>query len=180
MKKFLAIISIMILTCALTACGSSTGEDAGITVKDVDISAYPADINEWTAQNIIDYFSEAVEFPKDCETWVQDHETYYSGLPINECAGCWDEAGNVTIMFFTFSGDNPDTTPEAVESMKQAIIDSPTHTYTEDEDLYLPAFDHMVGNIGFSYNETVDEDVYNAVDSAYNQLIEKMGVTPDF
>ena len=37
------------------------------------MSKYPADINEWTGQNLVDYFEEAVNFPDDCESWVQDH-----------------------------------------------------------------------------------------------------------
>lgn len=166
-----------------TSDGADSSEESGNnTVNGIDMSKYPADFNEWTAQNLVDYFNEAVDFPGDCETWVQDHASYWAGMPVYECAGVWnaDGAGDVCVMFFVFNPDSPDTTPEAVEEVKQKIRDDANHDYTT-EDLNLGPQDHMIGNVSFCYGMlTLNEEVYNDVEAAYNDLVKALGVTPDF
>lgn len=154
----------------------------GITVNEVDLTKFPADFSEWTAKNVMDYFEEAVDFPKDCEDWVQDHAEYWAGMPVYECAGIWnaDGADDVIVLFTTFNPDSPDTTPEEVEEIKQIMRDDPNHDYTTNE-IFLGPQDHLIGHVAFSYGfTTYNEDVYYQVEVAYNQLVESMGLTPDF
>ena len=54
MKSFVRIPSLVlvcILTMSLIACGGNTAETATST-DDFDWSAYPADLNEWTTENM--------------------------------------------------------------------------------------------------------------------------------
>lgn len=191
MKKVLAIVLAAIIVMALAACSANTGKDdnkdndsASSTsgTINVDMSKYPADFKDWTAQNLADYFNEAVNFPSDCETWIQDHAEYWANTPVYEISGIWnaDGADDVIVMFTVFNSDGPDTTPEEVEAIQNAIREDKNHDYTT-EDLMLGIQDHMIGHVSFSYGfTTTNEEVYNEVEAAYNNLVEAMGVTPDF
>ena len=189
MKKFLAIVLIAIMVMAFAACSANTGKDdnkdnAAVSTSNnnVDMSKYPADFKDWTAQNVADYFNEAVNFPSDCELWVQDHAGYWANMPVYECSGIWNVNGadDVLAVFFTYNPDSPDTTPEEVEAIQYAISEDENHDYTTDE-MFLGPQDHMIGHVSFSYGLTTsNEEVYNEIEAAYNYLVEAMGVTPDF
>ena len=186
MKKLLAVVLAVIMVMSFAACSANTEKDnkaktASTSSINVDMSKYPADFKDWTAQNLVDYFKEDVNFPSNCETWVQDHATYWAGLPVYEASGIWNVAGagDVSIMFTVFNPDSSDTTPEDVEAVKQIIREDKNHDYTTDK-LFLGPQDHMVGHVAFAYSDVLNEEVYNAVDAAYNYLVEAMGVTPDF
>lgn len=193
MKKVLAIVLAAIMVISFTACGANKGNDDKKTDSpssstptndkiNVDMSKFPADFNDWTAQNVLDYFTETVNFPSDCETWVQDHAEYWAGMPIYEVAGIWNANGadDIIVMFTTFNPDSPDTTPEEVEAVQKIIREDKNHDYTTEE-IFLGPQDHMIGHVAFSYGvTTTNEEVYNEVEAAYNQLVKVMGVTPDF
>lgn len=208
MKKTLALLLATVMLFCLAACATENGDKtssnpqttsdgaastAGTSSTDdtasnasqaevnVDMTKYPSDINEWTAKNFVDYFNEAVNFPKDCETWVQDHATYWAGQPIYEASGIWNTEGacDVAIMIFVCKPDSPDTTPEKVEELKQAVRDAEDHMYVTEE-LMLGLIDHMVGNVMFTYSQTPNEEVLAEIDAAYNNLVKALGVTPDF
>lgn len=181
MKKILAIILATLMLSSFAACGNTT-EDGAKNNSDsqdsVDMSNYPSDMNEWTSQNFVDYFTEAGVFTEGTgrETWIQGHEDYWANTPVNECAGYWDDEGMILIMIFTFDESNPDTSEAAVTEFKDYIKEN--HTLTEEYGSYV--IDHMIGDVAFSYSLTVDEEVYNAMDEAYQQLVDALGVTPDF
>lgn len=200
MKKVLAIMLAAMMALSLTACGDATKKDDGNgdtsaagnkesgsaadnnESDSVDLSKYPADFNDWTAQNVVDYFQEAVEFPSDCEAWTQNHAEYWSNMPVYECSGVWnaDGADDVIAIFVTFNPDSPDTTPEEVEAVQKIIREDKNHDYTT-EDIFLGPQDHMIGHVSFSYGATTtNDDVYNAIEDAYNYLVKEMGLTPDF
>lgn len=158
---------------------SAVGEDSSAASPDsaaadaVDLSAYPSDINEWTTQNFNDYFTAAGVYTNADWVYVQDHATYYAGTPIDEACGYMDEEGMVNITVFLFD-------PNLAESGVQECID---HTKSDKEialDEVTFAVDHMVGNVVFWYSQTLDEEVYNAMDAAYNNLIAGLGVTPEY
>ena len=52
MKKFFAMFLTLVMLLSMAICGENGNSQS----------------------------SEAVEFPSDCETWVQDHATYWSGI----------------------------------------------------------------------------------------------------
>lgn len=144
----------------------------------VDLSKYPADFNDWTAQNLIDYYTEAGVFTAaaDRETWLQDHANYWSDTPINECGGYWNDEGSILIMFFTFDENVADTTAEEVQEMMDFIREKKQLT----EDYMSQPIDHLAGNVAFSFIYTTEDDVYEAAEAAYEQLMSALGVTPEF
>ncbi len=208
MKKLLVIFMTLVLSLGLAACGDekkdtnntatttpkqdkSKDASAGTTTtpaaqenaggSGIDLSKYPEDLNEWTMQNLIDYFEQAVEFPSDCESWISGQDEL-TGTPVSAMAGIWNADGtdDVELMFIVLDPENPDTTPEVVEEIKQAIRDDKNHDYTTD-DLYLGIQDHLVGNVAFSYGAyTTNEEVYNAIEEAYGNLISGLGAKADF
>lgn len=144
------------------------------------MSKYPSDINQWTAQNLVDYFTEAGVFTNKDWVWVQDHENYWANLPIYEASGYMDNEGLVAIMFFTFKNDLPDVPAGDVEKFVKGIKSASNHMFPEYGELTVMPVDHMIGNVALTYAYTTDEAVYNAMDKAYNELVKALGVTPDF
>lgn len=169
MKKLLALILSLTMVLCLAACG----EDGG--AKEVDMSKYPTDINEWTAQNFNDYFTDAGVYTNADWVYLQDHATYWagSGTAIDECGGYMDDAGMVNIAVFTID-------PNSLEADATELINYLKENKCMPEDLMGFPVDHLVGNVIFWYGTTADEDVYAAFDKAYNDLIAALGVTPDF
>lgn len=164
--------------------GTSAGDNTEATTaaqgdSSLDLSKYPADFSEWTAKDVIEYFAEAVDFPSDCEVWHQDHATYWAGLPIYECSGVWNDEGTIYLDASTFNPDSPDTTPEEVEEVMNTIREDKNHEYVTD-DIFMNPASHMIGHVAISYEYTLDDDVYNAIEKAYNELVDALGLTPDF
>ena len=196
MKKLLAIVLALMMVVSMAACSTTnpeTGSTAGNGVSPetnnttgntsdtgIDMSKYPADINDWTAQNIVDYFTEAGVFTKSEWTWVQDHETYWSGMPVYEACGYMDKEGTVAIMFFTFKSELPDCPAEDIAAFIEGIKTSDPHMFPSYKDIMPAPVDHMIGNIALTYEYTFDEEVYAAMDAAYKQLVAALGVTPIF
>ncbi|MCH5317504.1 MAG: hypothetical protein J1E05_05960 [Eubacterium sp.] len=183
MKKVLAIALALIMLFSFAACAQSNPNGGNETpnnaqINAVDISKYPADINEWSGQNFIDYFKEAGVFVDegDKETWLQDHAMYWPGTPVNECAGFWDDAGSIFVMLFILKEDLADSTPEAYADMLNGIKENKKI----DLEMQAMPIDHLLGNVAFCTSLTTDEDTYNAMEAAYNQLVSDLGVTPEF
>lgn len=187
MKKFLAILLALTLVLALAACGGegddkTDGTDGEADGTGVDLSAYPASLDDWTVSQLLEYFKKAVPALNDSslEDWYQDHENYWSGFPIDDVAGTWNDEGSISIEFFAFSSpDAVDTTQEEIDNWKQILRDDATHSYITD-DIFLGPITHMVGNKMFDYEYIESDEIYNAVDAAYNALISALGATPDF
>ncbi len=176
MKKLFALVLAMLMVLSLVACGGKT--NYGET-KEVDMSKYPADINEWTEKQLLAYFTEAVPALESCESWYQPHEIYWAGYPLNNCAGTWNDDGSIQIECRTFGVNNADTTPEEIEAWKQQFRDDPNHGYVT-EDLLLTANSHMVGNVLINYEYTSNEAVYDALEAAWENLVAALNLTPDF
>lgn len=192
MKKALAIALAVLMVLSLAACGKKTNNNeskpneskpgestnADVTELTIDMSKYPAKLEEWTGQNLIDYFKEAGVF-KDgdgFETWSQDHATYWAKTPVNECVGCWDDS-TTTIMIAILSADNADTSEEQLNEWVANIKEK--KALPGDYSSFV--VDHLIGNIAFSYEATVlDDEIYNKMTDAYNYLVKSMGVTPEF
>ena len=177
MKRLLSLVLATMIALSLAACGDPNSSNGD--VNDVDLSAYPADINDWTARQLLDYFKEAVPALSSCEDWFQPHVPYWAGMPIEECAGTWNDDGSIQIECRTFGAGNPDTTPEEVETWKQTFRDDPNHGYVTD-DILLTANSHMAGNVVINYERTTDDDVYYALEAAWDYLVAALGLTPDF
>lgn len=180
--KKAAICFILVLMVGLTACSgsgdknkaSSGNADTNSNKTDkVDISKYPSDINEWTSQDFIDYFTAAGVFTNKDWTWIQDHATYWSGTAIDEGCGYMDEEGEILICIYTFDTESKEAdVPAYLDYVKEN-----KKLGSEEGDFPL---DHKVGNVVFSYVFTTDDDIYNAMDNAYNDLVDALGVTADF
>lgn len=175
MKKLLAMILALVMALSLAACstGSSNPGTTGGEAGGIDMSKYPADINEWTAENFNDYFTESGVYTNESYVYYQDHANYYSGTAIDDCGGYMDENG----LYFTgvFIVD-----PDSAEADGNALLDYIRTNKTFTEELGSLPLDHLVGNAAFFYSFSTDEDFYNAFDAAYNQLIADLGATPDF
>lgn len=151
---------------------TSGGEAGGI-------EGYPASLDDWTGQQFVDYFKSVGIFNDggDEETWIQDH-TYWAGLPVSECAGFWDENGFKNVMILIFKSDVVDSSEEAYNNDLATIKDK--KLYQPDDWEWGVPIDHLVGNIAFSFSESVDEEFIEEMEKAYTELITKMGATADF
>ena len=199
MKKLFAIALALVMVLALAACSGSnntpdpteapkaTGVPQATEAPEVTdapevtedpkqsggLEGYPADPSDWTSEDIIRYFKEAGVFTNEDWIVVQDHPTYYPGFAINECVSYMDMDGLVSIGIFN-------TDPANGDADVDAFLAGVRETHAFPEDLGSVPMDHMIGDLLFWYSFTADEDVYNAMDAAYNKLVEDLGVTPDF
>lgn len=170
----------------LAACGGEGsdqkgGDGDGGESANVDLSKYPADLGSWSARNLIDYFTEAGVFDGSggCESSIDTHEDLAGGgMPFNEIGNYYDEAGLITIMFFTFDDTLPDTPSETVEAAKTYAREH--KSMGEEQGMFETIIDHMVGNVAVSYSHTSDEDMYNRMDAAWAQLVKATGAQVDF
>lgn len=175
MKKLLALVLTMMMVLSLAACG---GNDGGSKKAEVDLSKYPADLSDWSAQDLLDYFKEAVGLPDSLTEMYSDPESWLS-TPVHDSSRGWTDDGSAHLVFYTFDPDASDTTPELVEEWLEVLRTDSTHSYITDE-YYIGPASHLAGNILFVYEQTTDENYYNACEAAYEQLISAFGVTPDF
>ncbi len=167
MKKLLTVLLAAVMVFAMAACGGG-GEKAT-----VDMSKFPSDLNEWTAQDFNDYFEAAGCYTDKNLIYIQDHATYYAGTPYNECGGYMDEDGLYFTGVWTM---NPDDSEGSVSE----VIDYVRENKTLPEEFGSLPVDHLIGNFIFVWGLSSDEDFYNSMETAYNDLVEALGVTPDF
>ena len=179
MKKFLAILLAGLLVLCLAACGGNENEGP----QEVDMSAFPADVNEWTGQNYIDYFKAQGLFIEkgSYETWLQNHAEDWPGTPVSECAGWWDandETGDHGyVMILIASPDLADSSQEAYDEWMSYIRENKALT----EEYTALGIDHLVGNAAFAYSElTLNDDEVAKIEAAYEQFIRDTGAAADF
>ncbi len=172
MKKVLAMILAAVLLLGAAACGTA---DGGKGSGGPDLGNYPESLDAWSGQDFIDYFTEAGIFTEGngAETWLQDHATYWPGTPVNECAGWWDDMSMAMIL--VMSPENSDSSQEQLEEWKTSIRENKALP----GDYSTITVDYLVGNIAFSYNTILDEELYNKMDTACKELFEALGVTPE-
>ncbi len=168
MKKLLVLILSLIMALGLAACGGDGGDKSG----GVDMSKYPADIDEWTAQNFNDYFTEAGVYTNEDWVYLDGHDIY-AGTGVYECGGYMDDAGMIDLCVFIVD-------PDSKEVDMEAFLTTIKETKAFPEELNAIPLDHMVGNALFLYSYTADEEVYDAFEKAYNDLITALGATPEF
>lgn len=176
MKKLFSALLALALVLVLAACGGSNGDAQSGGESGVDISAYPADINAWTGQNFIDYFTEAGVFgtADGGESWLQDHADYWPGTPVADCAGWWDDMNNM-IVITILSPDLADSSQEQYDEWMTAIRD----TKAFPGDYAALGADHLVGNVVFKAT-VMDDDIYERMNGAYQNLVDALGLSPEF
>lgn len=168
---------VLAIVLGMAACGKDEKKEPD-TAK-IDMSKYPADVNEWSGQNLIDYFVEAGVFTgtqSGDETWLQDHE-YWTGMPVSECAGYWTGDSTVMIMMLLLDDSQADSSKEAYDEWMTSIKEK--KTLPGEMNMYI--VDHLVGNIAFIYSTiTMDDGAYNAMEQAYQDWVKALNVTPEF
>lgn len=171
MKKLITLMLSLLLVLSLVACGASDdkkAEDAAI-----DMSQYPADPNEWSGDDLARYFKEAGVFTKEDYLYVQDHATYYAGTAVDECVSYMDDDGLIMICIFN-------TDPANGDADVDAFLAEVKENHTLPEDFSSMPVDHMIGDLIFFYSFTADEEVYNAMETACQQLAKDLGVEMEF
>ena len=206
MKKLAALLLALAMVFALAACGGNdnstpTNPPAENTETPAAPTEAPADNTEtpaeppaeggnedantpaeggdlWTAQGLLKHFQDTGLFVEGngFESWVQDHANYWSGTPVNECAGYWDDEGMVLVMFFEMSDSLDDCSQEEYDNWMNSV--TADHAFPGEMSAYI--LDHMVGNIIVSYSMTADEDFYSKMDAAWNDLVASSGLEQAF
>lgn len=171
MKKLFAIVLAVIMIMTMVACTNQPKEtepqDTGL-----DLSAFPADLKDWSAEDYNKYFIQAGVFKEDI-AYIQDHENYWINTPVYEGCGAMDEIGDVMVFIFTFD-------PEAKDADVPAFMEELRKTKTFPEDLNSMPMDHMAANACFLFQFSQSDEVYEAAEKAFNDLMTAMKVTPDF
>ncbi len=188
MKKALSLIIVLLIVFSFVACsngGTSNADNAdnsnnanvSADIKKVDLSAYPADINAWSAEDFNNYFLAAGVYKDDNNLYVQDHATYWagSGIPVDEGSGYMDDSGAYFTEVFII---DPNSAEGDAASFLARVREIKALDFGEGGDA-LP-IDHLVGNVAFCYGLSTDEDFYNKMEAAYQQLVADLGVKADF
>ena len=170
MKKVVLAVLLLALGFSMVACanGKST-----IQLKEPDLSKYPEQLHDWSAEQLRDYFVEAGIFTNEWYTMLQDHESSYQGLPISGNTGYADKEWNYYAVIFTMMKDDSEG---SVEDYLNNIRENRAFPYEMGG---LPV-DHLADNVIFSYSWSEDQSFKDAMEAAYNRLITELGITPDF
>ena len=180
MKKYLAILLAVVMTLSFAACGAKGDKPSGgsqtAAPAAVDLSAYPADFNEWTVDNIMDYFTKAGLFTKEDWKYIQNEADCVPAETGMSKIGSYmsdDEEGSQTVFIFWFD-------PAASEAKVKEQFEFIKANKTFDKAFDMQPVDHVIGNFAVSYTLTLDEDFYAMAEAAYNQLVADMKITPVF
>lgn len=180
MKKVVCILLAGMMLLGMAACGGGNGGESKADGSSVDMSKYPGTVGDWTGQNLIDYFKEAGIFTgtkEGDETWLQDHTTYWPGTPVSECAGYWTGDNSVMVMMLVLKNDLTDSSEKQYNEWISTIKE--TKKLPGDYNSFV--VDHLVGNVVFIYSTTtLDEAVYNAMETAYQNWVTALKATPEF
>ncbi len=165
---------------SMAACGTSGGTSAaasggsdGQNANSDILSQYPADLQEWTAENFNDYFKAIGLYSNEDYIYVQDHATYYTGTCIDECGGYMDDEG----LYFTgvFIVDENST-----EGDGAALLSYVKENKTLDEEFGNMPVDHMCGHLLVLDSYSTDDEFYESFESAFKALVEATGGELDF
>lgn len=166
MKKLVTIALTLILALTLAACGGAK-QPAG-----PDLSKFPKDLKEWSATDYNNYFIAAGVYDEKIG-YVQDHATYWFDTPVCEGSGAMDDAGDVMVFIFTFD-------PAAQDADVPAFMEELRTSKAFPEELSGLPMDHMAANACFCFQFSGSEEVYQAAEKAFQDLMTAMKVTPDF
>ena len=160
MKKIIAVALIAVFCLSLTACG-----DEG-----VDMSKFPKKFEQWTEDDVMNYFVAAGVFDQENARFKHDKE-YYTGTPVSGCVGYLtkDTESYVSIWYVNESEEGGDEFLEACRKDK-----------TLGEDLEDMELDHMVGRFLVSYGMSADSDYVKKMEAAWQQFLKDTKATPDF
>lgn len=167
----------------------STDDKTGIESKDdktedeskdneagIDFNAYPADINEWTIDDIMDYFTKAGVFENDKWKYIKDEAECNAEVYGFNREGSYmsdDQNGSATVFIYYFA---PDASSDKVKKQFEYIKANKTF----DEAFDMQPVDHVFGNFAISYSLSLDSGFYEKVDKAYNVLVDSLGINADF
>lgn len=171
MKKLFAMLFALVMVISMAACTPNDTPDP--SDDGVDMSQFPAKFEDWDANDLNKYFAAAGVYAKEDWIYVQPHAEYYPGTAVNDGCGYMDTDGMIMIVMFTFDKNSTEAdVPAYMEFVR-------TNKKLDDEMGALP-IDHMLGHVAFCTSYTVDEDVYNAMEAAIQQLAKDVGIELDF
>ena len=176
MKSFVRILSLVlvcILAMSLISCGSKPAEPAepATPADDFDWSAYPADYNEWTTENMKTYLL-AREVLGNDDFMLLDMSAELEQMSADSGFLYVDATAftvNDTIIHF-------DANDEAGSAMLDTIRSE--HAIVVGE-ASVP-MDALVGAFAVSYSNSLDEEHVAKIVDAFNALAAHYEITPDF
>ena len=80
------------------------------------------------------------------------------------------------VMIFVLDGSYADTS----DADCQAMIEYAKEKKALSEDMASFPIDHLAGHFALSDSLSASDDDYNAMEAAWAELLEKLGVTPEF
>lgn len=164
MKKWFAMLMVVIMVFAMTGCyAQPTGGNQE--------NKRPANLAEWSDQDINDYFVEKGVYKNADWISIQSKE-FWQNTPVAGASvyQATDNSGEAIITVLRI-------TDEGAEDMLKEIINSETHSSSVIPGL---SFDTVVGPFAFCYSFSASEAVREAMKAAIADLAAEMKVTPGY
>ncbi len=143
MKKIFTILLSILLVTSLAACSSSGDEESSF-----DFSSKPEDFEEWTTQDVIDYFYGIGVFTDEDAQYIQTDVTD------NPCPDSLTELGSYmtdtdTILIYWM---DPDDDRELVVANYTTMIETMAvdMTFTDYDETYSYPCSYVLGRFGFT------------------------------
>lgn len=180
MKKIISVFLAAAMLICMSACSltsksenSTSGDKATQAAesegqfKAADMSKYPAELSDWTPENMNEYFTEIGVYTNKDYVYIQDEATYYSDMAVRNATGYMDDDGNYYLSIF-YLDPSKSGADALIEQCKK------DHAITLGDD-YTIDIDHMVGDYAFSYQLSIDDEFVKTMDAAVEQFAKDTG-----
>ena len=177
MKKLVALFLAVIMVVSLAACsvdltkGKDEKDQEENGTGEVDMSKFPADLEDWSDEDMNNYFIAKGIYENQDWVYVQPKDMWVD-TPVAGASGYQATDNSMTAVITVLR-----ITDEGAEEMIKEITESDPHTSTILNGL---ALDAMVGPFAFCYSFSLSEDVKTAMKEGITDLAEAMNVTPAF
>lgn len=170
MKKLLKGLLALVFACTLVGCNGNGGKETTI-----DMSSFPENFEDWTAQDVVDYMIAKDVFTVEDYAYVQVRNDEINPCPdsLTEMGSYMDNEGLITSIIYYWDVEESELINTEYENAKANKEVNLVYTQWNESMTYPVA--HMIGQIGF-FDASADLEHAEKFEQAIQDLASDVGV----